>query len=91
MKATAATAWSPPASSRAKPSCAASVSVRLGKTFDGMELWDSAFHRTIAATAGNSLMLTLFDVVDQIRQMPFWRRPRGQDDLGQSVKSAVLG
>jgi DNA-binding FadR family transcriptional regulator len=43
---------------------------------DGHELWDSAFHRHIAETAGNGLLLALFDCIDRIRQSPSWRRLR---------------
>lgn len=43
---------------------------------DGRELWDSAFHRTIAEMAGNTLFLALFDVVDQVRQEDAWRHIR---------------
>src|SRR5690606_4962025 len=45
---------------------------------DGWELWDSAFHRRIAECAGNGLMLALFDVVQQARQEPNWRRLRSK-------------
>jgi DNA-binding FadR family transcriptional regulator len=43
---------------------------------DSHELWDSAFHRQIAETAGNGLLLALFDLVDRVRQSPGWRRLR---------------
>ena len=45
---------------------------------DGWELWDSVFHRRIAECAGNGLMLALFDVVQQVRQEPNWRRLRSK-------------
>ena len=53
---------------------------RLGAATDGeaMERWDGAFHRTIAETAGNRLLLTLFGVIDQMRTMPAWLKPRAQ-------------
>lgn len=44
--------------------------------FDGRELWDSAFHRTIAEIAGNRLLLALFDLVDRVRQDEAWRHVR---------------
>lgn len=44
---------------------------------DAWELWDSAFHRKIAECAGNGLMLALFDLVQRIRQEPYWRYLRG--------------
>jgi len=43
---------------------------------DGRELWDSALHRAIAAVAGNTLFLALFDVVDRVRQDETWRHLR---------------
>jgi len=43
---------------------------------DGRELWDSALHRAIAAVAGNTLFLALFDVVDRVRQDETWRHVR---------------
>jgi DNA-binding FadR family transcriptional regulator len=45
---------------------------------DSVERWDGAFHRTIAETAGNGLLLTIFGVIDQIRQLPSWQKPRAQ-------------
>ncbi|WGF90483.1 FadR/GntR family transcriptional regulator [Marinivivus vitaminiproducens] len=43
---------------------------------DARELWDSAFHRHIAETAGNRLFLALFELVDAIRQDSGWRQAR---------------
>lgn len=43
---------------------------------DARELWDSALHRLIAATAGNPILLTVFDIVDQVRQDDVWHRLR---------------
>ncbi|WP_319799717.1 FadR/GntR family transcriptional regulator [Microvirga rosea] len=45
---------------------------------DSRELWDGAFHRAIAESAGNSLLLVFFDIMNQIRQDPTWRRLREQ-------------
>lgn len=45
---------------------------------DGLERWDGAFHRAIAETAGNRLLLLIFGVIDQIRQLPSWQKPRAQ-------------
>lgn len=52
---------------------------------DGWELWDSAFHRRIAECAGNGLLLSLFDVVQTIRQEPGWRslRARARSDASR--------
>lgn len=43
---------------------------------DARELWDSALHRLIAATAGNPILLTVFDIVDQVRQDDVWHHLR---------------
>jgi DNA-binding FadR family transcriptional regulator len=49
---------------------------------DARELWDSALHRLIAATAGNPILLTLFDIVDQVRPDDVWHhlRERGRSN-----------
>jgi DNA-binding FadR family transcriptional regulator len=54
---------------------------------DGLELWDSAFHRAIAVASGNSVMVGLFDVIDQIRQTPDWRTPREQARTEERLKA----
>ena len=43
---------------------------------DASELWDGAFHRQIARSTGNRLLLGLFDVIDQIRQNDSWTELR---------------
>jgi len=43
---------------------------------DQHELWDSAFHRTLAEAAGNRLLLGLFDALDAIRRDESWREVR---------------
>ncbi|WP_413733071.1 FadR/GntR family transcriptional regulator [Sodalis sp. RH20] len=43
---------------------------------DQHELWDSAFHRTLAEAAGNRLLLGLFDALDAIRRDDSWRHQR---------------
>lgn len=43
---------------------------------DAVERWDGAFHRLIAETAGNRLLMTIFDIIDRIRSSPSWQRPR---------------
>jgi DNA-binding FadR family transcriptional regulator len=45
---------------------------------DGRELWDSAFHRQIAKSAGNRFFLTIFDVVDRVRQDAAWQAIRAR-------------
>ena len=60
------------------------VLVRLDNTTDSdsRELWDSAFHRQIATSAGNSFFLVLFDMVDRVRQDTAWQniRTRARSD-----------
>ena len=43
---------------------------------DAIEKNDGAFHRLIAETAGNRLLLMTFDVIDRIRLTRSWRGPR---------------
>lgn len=43
---------------------------------DEGELWDGALHRLIAQAAGNTLFLSLFDVVNRVRQDEAWQRAR---------------
>ncbi|MCA1298778.1 FadR/GntR family transcriptional regulator [Stappia indica] len=50
--------------------------VASAEDMDSRELWDSALHRAIASAAGNTLFLTLFDVVDRVRQDTNWRHVR---------------
>ena len=50
----------------------------LCRDSDECELWDSALHRTIAETAGNPLLLTLFELIDHLRQDPAWVEMRAR-------------
>lgn len=43
---------------------------------DAKELWDGALHRQIAQSAGNQLFLSIFDVVNRIRQDDAWQSIR---------------
>lgn len=43
---------------------------------DWRELWDGSLHRLIAQTAGNQLFLSLFDVINRVRQDPVWQSVR---------------
>ncbi|MFC3396334.1 FadR/GntR family transcriptional regulator [Brenneria rubrifaciens] len=43
---------------------------------DWRELWDGSLHRLIAQSAGNQLFLSLFDVVNRVRQDPAWQAMR---------------
>ena len=51
--------------------------IRKAKTANDVatfELWDGALHRAIATGAHNTLLLTLFDAVNAIRQEAIWGR-----------------
>lgn len=43
---------------------------------DSWELWDGAFHRKIAESAGNQLFILFMGMIDQIRQNEAWRHFR---------------
>ncbi len=43
---------------------------------DGRELWDGALHRQIAQCAGNQFFLTIFDVINSVRQDEAWQTIR---------------
>lgn len=43
---------------------------------DWRELWDGSLHRLIAQTAGNQLFLSLFDVINRVRQDAVWQAVR---------------
>lgn len=45
---------------------------------DGRELWDGALHRRIAQSAGNGLLLALFDLMNRVRQDASWQKIREQ-------------
>lgn len=54
---------------------------------DARELWDGALHRQIAQSAGNQLFLSIFDVVNQVRQDPAWQAIR---ERARSVGNTML-
>ena len=43
---------------------------------DSRELWDGALHRQIAQSAGNQLFLSMFDVLNRVRQDEAWQAIR---------------
>ncbi|MBW8322889.1 MAG: FadR family transcriptional regulator [Rhizobium sp.] len=43
---------------------------------DAKELWDGALHRQIAQAAGNQLFLSIFDVINRVRQDDAWQSIR---------------
>jgi len=58
---------------------------------DSKELWDGALHRQIAQSAGNQLFLSIFDVVNRIRQDDAWQviRERARR-AGKNVRASYL-
>lgn len=57
---------------------------------DARELWDGALHRLIAQSAGNALFLTLFDMINRVRQNEVWQsvRETTRTDADMSVAFA---
>lgn len=69
------------AAMRAKPSEIERMRALAEKTgqstdADAKELWDGSLHRQIAQSAGNKLFLSIFDVVNRIRQDEAWQSIR---------------
>ncbi|WP_296022081.1 FCD domain-containing protein [uncultured Agrobacterium sp.] len=69
------------AAMRAKPSDILRMRETCAKIYertdaDWRELWDGSLHRLIAQSAGNQLFLSLFDVVNRVRQDPSWQAVR---------------
>ncbi|MGN8153303.1 FadR/GntR family transcriptional regulator [Agrobacterium sp. 22094] len=69
------------AAMRAKPSDVLRMRETCAKIYertdaDWRELWDGSLHRLIAQSAGNQLFLSLFDVVNRVRQDPSWQAVR---------------
>lgn len=43
---------------------------------EAYELWDARLHRAVAEAAHNSLLLTVFDAINEVRNMTEWGRDR---------------
>ena len=52
---------------------------RAAETWRHYETWDNRLHRAIAASAGNGVMLALFDNLNTIRRIVTWGRRRPDD------------
>ncbi|SSC68558.1 unnamed protein product [Ciceribacter selenitireducens ATCC BAA-1503] len=50
--------------------------IHVREDADGKELWDGALHRQIAQTAGNLLFLSIFDMINRVRQDEAWQTIR---------------
>lgn len=58
---------------------------------DAKELWDGALHRQIAQSAGNQLFLSIFDVVNRIRQDAAWQSIRERARrVGRNARASYL-
>ncbi|WP_425498801.1 FadR/GntR family transcriptional regulator [Pannonibacter anstelovis] len=55
---------------------------------DARELWDGALHRQIAQSARNGLFLTIFDVINQVRQDEAWQNFRERARTGPGITMA---
>ena len=69
------------AAMRAKPDDIARMrelaqKIHVREDADGKELWDGALHRQIAQTAGNLLFLSIFDMINRVRQDEAWQTIR---------------
>ncbi|QND55013.1 FadR family transcriptional regulator (plasmid) [Phyllobacterium sp. 628] len=62
---------------------------RESQDADSHELWDGALHRQIAQSAGNQFFLTIFDVINRIRQDEAWQiiRERARSGNNSGSKS----
>lgn len=56
---------------------------------EGCELWDGAFHRQIALAARNGMLLSLFDILNRVRQDNSWQRTREMARVGSGGNAAV--
>jgi len=62
---------------------------RESQDADSHELWDGSLHRQIAQSAGNQFFLTIFDVVNRVRQDEAWQiiRERARSGNNAAVTS----
>lgn len=51
-----------------------------------IELWDGAFHKLIARTAGNKPLLTAYSMIDEIRANPAWRELRAKSRSVETLR-----
>jgi DNA-binding FadR family transcriptional regulator len=56
---------------------------------DSKELWDGALHRQIAQAAGNQLFLSIFDVVNRVRQDDAWQSIRERARANNRRQGAI--
>ncbi|GAA3092827.1 FadR/GntR family transcriptional regulator [Rhizobium viscosum] len=58
---------------------------------DGRELWDGALHRQIAQCAGNTFFLTIFDVINRVRQDEAWQMIRERARSASRTREVTHG
>jgi len=58
---------------------------------DGRELWDGALHRQIAQCAGNTFFLTIFDVINRVRQDEAWQTIRERARSASRTREVTRG
>lgn len=58
---------------------------------DGRELWDGALHRQIAQCAGNTFFLTIFDVINRVRQDEAWQTIRERARSASRTREVTHG
>ncbi|KGD94336.1 FadR/GntR family transcriptional regulator [Rhizobium sp. YS-1r] len=56
---------------------------------DSKELWDGAFHRQIAQAAGNQLFLSIFDLINRVRQDEAWQAIRERARASNRRQGAI--
>jgi len=56
---------------------------------ESCELWDGAFHRQIAVAARNPMFLTLFDIMNRVRQEKAWQIVRDLAREGGTTTASV--
>jgi GntR family transcriptional repressor for pyruvate dehydrogenase complex len=83
------------AAMRAKPSEIARMRDLAKKIIDSVdadakELWDGTLHRQIAQSAGNQLFLSIFDVVNRVRQDEAWQAIRERARISANTVSMSL-
>ncbi|SIQ37362.1 transcriptional regulator, GntR family [Rhizobium sp. RU35A] len=62
--------------------------IRESDNADARELWDGALHRQIAQSARNQLFLSIFDLINHVRQDEAWQAIRERARSGDAVKMA---
>ncbi|TRL38723.1 FadR/GntR family transcriptional regulator [Rhizobium straminoryzae] len=62
--------------------------IRESDDADARELWDGALHRQIAQSARNQLFLSIFDLINHVRQDEAWQAIRERARNGDAVKMA---